>query len=192
MGNFTVYDAIGNREDLSDEIYRIDPTDTPFISGVDQAKAKSYVALEPAFGFDLSEELTYLLNPGTEDKRGCAKPQQERDRMFQKLNKIPVAVVEEDMLSFLKRLPPNSVSIWCSGIDINILPDPNYREAVSKEIVRVLHPRGAYVGQSKMSIPIPESFPGVRVSFAGEKKKDSFSGKEEATHSSVNIYRKAK
>lgn len=36
---FTVYDAIGNREDLSDEIYRIDPTDTPFMSGVDQTKA---------------------------------------------------------------------------------------------------------------------------------------------------------
>ena len=36
---FTVYDAIGNREDLSDEIYRIDPTDTPFMSGVDTTKA---------------------------------------------------------------------------------------------------------------------------------------------------------
>jgi hypothetical protein len=36
---FTVYEAIGNREDLSDEIYRIDPTDTPFMSGVDTTKA---------------------------------------------------------------------------------------------------------------------------------------------------------
>jgi hypothetical protein len=36
---FTVYEAIGNREDLSDMIYRIDPTDTPFISGVDREKA---------------------------------------------------------------------------------------------------------------------------------------------------------
>jgi hypothetical protein len=33
------YQAIGNREDLSDVIYRIDPTDTPFMSGVDKAKA---------------------------------------------------------------------------------------------------------------------------------------------------------
>ncbi len=31
---FTTYTAIGNREDLSDMIYRIDPTDTPFISGI--------------------------------------------------------------------------------------------------------------------------------------------------------------
>jgi hypothetical protein len=35
----TAIDAIGNREDLSDEIYRIDPTDTPFMSGVDRVKA---------------------------------------------------------------------------------------------------------------------------------------------------------
>jgi len=31
--------AIGNREDLSDMIYRIDPTDTPFMSGVTRVKA---------------------------------------------------------------------------------------------------------------------------------------------------------
>jgi hypothetical protein len=33
------YAAIGNREDLSDVIYRIDPTDTPFISGIEREKA---------------------------------------------------------------------------------------------------------------------------------------------------------
>ena len=37
----TTYQAIGNREDLSDMIYRIDPTDTPFMSGVDKEKASS-------------------------------------------------------------------------------------------------------------------------------------------------------
>ena len=31
---FATYEAIGNREDLSNIIYRIDPTDTPFLSGV--------------------------------------------------------------------------------------------------------------------------------------------------------------
>ncbi len=31
--------AKGNREDLDDEIYRIDPTDTPFVSGVDKINA---------------------------------------------------------------------------------------------------------------------------------------------------------
>jgi hypothetical protein len=33
------YAAVGNREDLSDTIYRIDPTDTPFMSGIEREKA---------------------------------------------------------------------------------------------------------------------------------------------------------
>jgi hypothetical protein len=36
---FDTYTAKGNREDLSDMIYRIDPTDTPFMTGVDKEKA---------------------------------------------------------------------------------------------------------------------------------------------------------
>jgi hypothetical protein len=36
---FATYEAIGNREDLSDVIYRIDPTDTPFMTGVEREKA---------------------------------------------------------------------------------------------------------------------------------------------------------
>jgi hypothetical protein len=36
---FATYDAVGNREDLSDMIYRIDPTDCPFISGIEREKA---------------------------------------------------------------------------------------------------------------------------------------------------------
>lgn len=33
------FEAKGNREDLSDAIYRIDPTDTPFYSGIEREKA---------------------------------------------------------------------------------------------------------------------------------------------------------
>jgi len=36
---FLTYAAIGNREDLSDVIYRIDPTDTPFMTGAEREKA---------------------------------------------------------------------------------------------------------------------------------------------------------
>lgn len=36
---FTTYDAVGNREDLSDEIFRIDPTDTPFFTMCEKVKA---------------------------------------------------------------------------------------------------------------------------------------------------------
>ena len=38
---FTTYSAVGNREDLANIIYRIDPTDTPFMSGIDKAKASA-------------------------------------------------------------------------------------------------------------------------------------------------------
>jgi len=33
------YEAIGNREDLADIIYRVDPTDTPFMTGIEKARA---------------------------------------------------------------------------------------------------------------------------------------------------------
>jgi hypothetical protein len=36
---FATYEAVGNREDLSDVIYRIDPTDTPFMTGAERSKA---------------------------------------------------------------------------------------------------------------------------------------------------------
>ncbi|MGJ4994595.1 SU10 major capsid protein [Bradyrhizobium sp. HKCCYLS3077] len=53
---FVTYQAVGNREDLSDMIYRIDPVDTPFMSGVDKEKATAVnhewqtQALAPADG----------------------------------------------------------------------------------------------------------------------------------------------
>lgn len=36
---FSTYAAVGNREDLADIIYRIDPTETPFVSAVEREKA---------------------------------------------------------------------------------------------------------------------------------------------------------
>lgn len=38
---FNTYEAIGNREDLSDAIYRIDPTDCPFMTGIEKVKASA-------------------------------------------------------------------------------------------------------------------------------------------------------
>ncbi len=35
------YEGIGNREDLADIIYRVDPTDTPFMTGIEKAKASA-------------------------------------------------------------------------------------------------------------------------------------------------------
>lgn len=38
---FSSYDAIGNREDLTDVIYNIAPTETPFLSGISRASAQA-------------------------------------------------------------------------------------------------------------------------------------------------------
>ena len=38
---FATYQAVGNREDLSDVIYRIDPTDTPFMTAIEREKASA-------------------------------------------------------------------------------------------------------------------------------------------------------
>jgi len=41
QSTFSTFTAIGNREDLSDMIYRIDPTETPFTTGIDKTKASA-------------------------------------------------------------------------------------------------------------------------------------------------------
>ena len=38
-GALASYESIGNREDLADIIYRVDPTDTPFMTGIEKARA---------------------------------------------------------------------------------------------------------------------------------------------------------
>lgn len=60
---------------------------------------------------------------------------------------IPVAVVSEDMLTFLKRVPEKSVSILFSGIDEFILSN-DYFDETYKEISRVLHPEGTFMKRS--------------------------------------------
>lgn len=40
-GTFTGYEAIGEREDLSDIIYDISPTDTPFMSNIGRNSASN-------------------------------------------------------------------------------------------------------------------------------------------------------
>src|ERR1700761_4613959 len=39
--SFSTYAAIGNREDLTNVIYNISPTDTPFMSAIGKSKAKA-------------------------------------------------------------------------------------------------------------------------------------------------------
>lgn len=61
--------------------------------------------------------------------------------------KIPCIFVREGMLTFLKRLPDESVSLMANGIDQYIIRG-EYREDVVNEIKRVLSPRGFYLTDS--------------------------------------------
>jgi hypothetical protein len=89
----------------------------------DNFGAKGYVGIEPIFAEKLVREVEKEKHNGT-----------------------PIAVVKEDMLNFLRRLPGDSVSLLCSGIDGDIIPEMDYREATAREIARVLDPEGVYVG----------------------------------------------
>jgi len=66
-------------------------------------------------------------------------------------NLIPASAVADDMLSFLKRLPDDSVSIFTFGITYEIV-EPSYLAEVAKEIERVLSKDGMYVSDSS-SVP---------------------------------------
>jgi hypothetical protein len=85
---FTTYSAVGNREDLSDTIYRIDPTDTPFYTGIDKTKASAVnhewqtQALASASGSNAQLE-------GDEATAAAATPTVRLGNIVQISNKIP-------------------------------------------------------------------------------------------------------
>ncbi|MFZ5955680.1 MAG: hypothetical protein ACOYT4_04600 [Nanoarchaeota archaeon] len=60
---------------------------------------------------------------------------------------IPSVFVQEGMLTFLRRLPSESVSLMTNGVDDNII-EGKYRENVKKEIYRCLSPNGFYLTDS--------------------------------------------
>jgi hypothetical protein len=98
--------------------------------------AKAYVGVEKHFAKELEEYISYSTPE---------KIEKTFDRGPAGIEPIPAAIEDADMLSFLRRLPDNSVSIFASGIDRNIICDNEYLDAVRKEIGRVLHPKGAYI-----------------------------------------------
>jgi hypothetical protein len=93
------------------------------------ANAKGYVAVEPYHAEALTEEF---------NKYAQYRPKIEAPY-------IPASIVKSDALSFLKRVPDHSVSVFSSGTNIEVIEDDEYREMVSQEIKRVLHPDGAFI-----------------------------------------------
>jgi ubiquinone/menaquinone biosynthesis C-methylase UbiE len=65
---------------------------------------------------------------------------------------MPAVYVNEDMLTFLRRLPSESVSVMANGID-NFIITGEYRENVVEEIERVLSPKGLFLTDGELKVP---------------------------------------
>ncbi len=110
------------------------------------AKSRHYVAVELNTPEECSRFLENSISEAEKDNKiGMRNFGEEAMHEY---NGTPISIIQEDMLNFLKRLPDNSVSILCSGIDTIVIPDAKYREDVEKEIERVLDPSGAYIGEN--------------------------------------------
>ena len=135
------------------------------------AGAKAYVAVDP---YHMSKFYIRL----TDDEK--SKGDQELNERIQKIRRfiqnrgydekvvgriiknidfhfngkhLPIALVAEDMVSALRRLPRDSVSIMTAGLDKQILSGDGYAELAQKEISRVLHPQGAYLAMCSRFAP---------------------------------------
>lgn len=107
--------------------------------------AKAYIAVEPYWADRLSGHFKSS-NLNTLYQR----PEENKS---QSLKNIPIAIAPEDMLTFLKRLPDNSVSILISGVNeailgSNVFNKNEYINNVKNEIKRVLSSDGALIAFS--------------------------------------------
>ncbi len=91
---------------------------------------------------------------------------------------IPIALVAEDALTFLRRIPDKSdVSVLLSNMNVSVLPSVSMREEISREIKRVISPRGGvliyksdfFVGDPDLTVHYISrgGFPDIRVGTFG-------------------------
>lgn len=107
-----------------------------------ECKAKAYIGVEK---FDIPQ---IRIDAGSREDLQMGKYNR---REYSKEELIPFALVREDMLDFLKRLPDNSVSILAAGISVDI--GREFQSDVEREIARVLDPHGAYINYASFFAP---------------------------------------
>ncbi|MCX6761531.1 MAG: hypothetical protein NTY33_01640 [Candidatus Moranbacteria bacterium] len=118
------------------------------------AEAKGYVGVErdkfllPTTDKRNQENLTKLTEcmksndiEGIENHLPCGMEVIREDN----ITPIKFNYVESDMLNFLSRLPNNSVSVLCSGLETYESYNREYMWNLAKEVARVLHPDGALI-----------------------------------------------
>lgn len=97
------------------------------------AEARAYIGVEPHFARGLYERLQDVV------------PNADLG--------VLASISNDHMLAFLKRLPPDSVSVLIAGIDDFVVRDQSYLKQVGREIARVLHPDGAYISDRNFIRP---------------------------------------
>mgnify|MGYP006281715075 CR=1 FL=1 len=99
-----------------------------------KAKARGYIGVEPYHYKKIACSLGRLLG-SDEETLGQMH-----------LEKIPTAIVGEDMAGFLKRLPERSVSFLSCGIyGSQVIKEKSYIDELEREIPRVLHNEGIHI-----------------------------------------------
>lgn len=97
-----------------------------------ESEASGYIAVDLWHGQHLKDEL---------DERVYGSGQTESFPRVNAEKRIPASFIDEDMLTFLRRLPDHSVSIAAFGLGDGIIKG-QYAKEVNKEVQRVLHPNG--------------------------------------------------
>jgi len=108
--------------------------------------AKGFVAVEP----NIFEQTVAAF-----DKM---KQMYQGQTMLLGKKRIQYSLINQDAFSFLRRLPPRSVSVLMNAIDTSIIPDLNYRQAVSNSIQRVLATRGAFISNNSYGFDLGKDF----------------------------------
>jgi len=138
------------------------------------AGARAYIAVEPwnmrrlyqkitdtekLKGDDELNELMRKMHDfiGTMQYSDRDRVQRIQQRIQQHLKEgsgdLPAVLIAEDMLTFLKRIPDNTVSVLTCGLDRCMIAFDEYGIPVEEEIARVLHPEGAYLAMSSRFSP---------------------------------------
>ena len=90
-------------------------------------EAKNYLAIEPYY----ADVLLKTLGQAIEEQKHV-------------VTEIPWKISSDDMLTALRKIPDDSVSILACGIEDCILPDADYKAAVEAEVARALSDTGVF------------------------------------------------
>jgi len=129
-------------------------------------KAKGYVAVEP---FNAEYFFENLLVQSGEENRPINKRYDESFKSGIEMEPIPFNIALEDGLSFLKRIPDNSVIVFTFGLGDNAaIADEEYTGQMRKEIMRVMVKDGYSISNNSLG-GIPENSNGSEIIMDGKE-----------------------